>query len=278
MVHPPAPETTGRPATEATRSTRQRLLAAAYEVLVDEGYQAATVQNVARRANLTTGAIYANFTSKHELLVQAVLERWAQSPGLNPLQLLRSPAAETPGGLRALDGLEALEESDRRSGGPDDVASESGRAGDTPSGPAGSAHSPGSSDQSGPLGLHDLVEFLADQITAAPAPEHRLLTEVTGAAIRHDVAMSRLRAGILLVESFARDAIVRAQAEGRLDERFPTDVLVTLAVNVYLGSITSKSFNLPQPSREALYQVLDLLQLVPGDPAASDRPVPDREA
>ena len=57
-------------------STRDRLLAAAYELLIANGYQATTLQAVARRAGLTTGAIYAHFGGKQELMAHAVLNEW----------------------------------------------------------------------------------------------------------------------------------------------------------------------------------------------------------
>lgn len=56
--------------------TRERLLRAAYDLLVANGYQATTVQAVARRAGLTTGAIYANFGGKQDLMAHAVLDAW----------------------------------------------------------------------------------------------------------------------------------------------------------------------------------------------------------
>ena len=49
-------------------STRDRLLAAAVEVFVEQGYEGARLQDIARTAGLTTGAIYANFRGKDELL------------------------------------------------------------------------------------------------------------------------------------------------------------------------------------------------------------------
>lgn len=58
-------------------STRARLLTAAYDLLVKDGYHATTVQGIARKAGLTTGAIYANFANKQELMACAVLERWS---------------------------------------------------------------------------------------------------------------------------------------------------------------------------------------------------------
>ena len=57
-------------------STRDRLLTAAYELLITNGYQASTLQAVARRAGLTTGAIYAHFDGKQELMAHAVLSEW----------------------------------------------------------------------------------------------------------------------------------------------------------------------------------------------------------
>jgi AcrR family transcriptional regulator len=53
-------------------STRDRLLAAAVEVFVEHGYEGARVQDIARSAGLTTGAIYANFRGKGELLFDAI--------------------------------------------------------------------------------------------------------------------------------------------------------------------------------------------------------------
>lgn len=53
-------------------STRARLLAAASEVFGEKGYDGTRVQEIARRAGLTTGAIYANFSGKADLLLEAV--------------------------------------------------------------------------------------------------------------------------------------------------------------------------------------------------------------
>src|SRR5947208_11040976 len=53
-------------------STRDRLLAAAVEVFVEQGYEGARLQDIARTAGLTTGAVYANFRGKDELLFAAI--------------------------------------------------------------------------------------------------------------------------------------------------------------------------------------------------------------
>lgn len=67
--------------------TRTRLLELATEVFADEGYAAVSVRDLARRSSLTTGAIYAHFLNKAELLVEAIDARVAadvEPPGERP--------------------------------------------------------------------------------------------------------------------------------------------------------------------------------------------------
>jgi AcrR family transcriptional regulator len=61
----------------ALESTREKLLAAATAVFSERGYDGAGVQEIARRAGLTTGAIYANFSGKAALLFEAIGARSA---------------------------------------------------------------------------------------------------------------------------------------------------------------------------------------------------------
>jgi AcrR family transcriptional regulator len=73
-------------------STRDRLLAAAVEVFVEQGYDGARLQDIARAAGLTTGAIYANFRGKDELLFAAIGARaGAEVDGLLAEGLGREP-------------------------------------------------------------------------------------------------------------------------------------------------------------------------------------------
>jgi AcrR family transcriptional regulator len=51
---------------------RERLVTAAAEVFSERGYDGARVGEIARRAGLTTGAIYGRFTGKAELLRAAI--------------------------------------------------------------------------------------------------------------------------------------------------------------------------------------------------------------
>ena len=54
------------------RDTEARLLASAAEVFAERGYDGAGVAEIARRAGLTTGAIYSRYRGKAELLVHAL--------------------------------------------------------------------------------------------------------------------------------------------------------------------------------------------------------------
>jgi AcrR family transcriptional regulator len=53
-------------------SVRDRLVTAAAEVFAERGYEGTRVQEIVRRAGLSTGAIYTNFRNKAELLLAAV--------------------------------------------------------------------------------------------------------------------------------------------------------------------------------------------------------------
>ena len=63
-------------ATELTHTDqdelKERLLHAAAEVFAENGYEKAGVAEIARRAGVTTGAIYSRYSGKAELLIDAV--------------------------------------------------------------------------------------------------------------------------------------------------------------------------------------------------------------
>lgn len=59
-------------ARRAPGATRDRLLDAAAKVFLESGYDGARVVDIARAAGVTTGAIYANFRDKADLLVKAL--------------------------------------------------------------------------------------------------------------------------------------------------------------------------------------------------------------
>jgi AcrR family transcriptional regulator len=77
------------PATRAEgsrRNSRAALIEAAFEEFSTKGYEATTVAGIADRAGVTTGALYAHFTSKLDLLLATL--------GLTPIEdILRSARA-----------------------------------------------------------------------------------------------------------------------------------------------------------------------------------------
>ena len=79
MVSPPSTDEGSAP------PTRDVLINAAMPVFRSNGYELTTVDDIARSAGLTTGAIYASFASKDELFYAAVslvedrFESWAQT-------------------------------------------------------------------------------------------------------------------------------------------------------------------------------------------------------
>src|SRR5262245_45774637 len=80
-------------------STRERLLDAALEVFLAQGYDGARLADVARTAGLTTGAVYSNFRNKAELLSEALGGR--TSAEIDEL-LGAIPAESLPDALRLL--------------------------------------------------------------------------------------------------------------------------------------------------------------------------------
>lgn len=81
-------------------TTRGRLIRATIELFIEGGYEATRVQRIARKAGLTTGAIYANFASKEALLSEAI--------GQASLAALRASVVEVGQDLTAADILALL--------------------------------------------------------------------------------------------------------------------------------------------------------------------------
>lgn len=65
----------GRIAGVTAEQTRDRLLEAAAAVFASKGYEGATIAEIAERAGLSSGAIYAHYQSKAELLTEAIRGR-----------------------------------------------------------------------------------------------------------------------------------------------------------------------------------------------------------
>lgn len=78
----------------ARPSSRAALVDAAFEEFSTKGYEAATVAGIAERAGVTTGALYAHFTGKLDLLAETV--------GLAPIEAILRSAGQ----IAALPGRE----------------------------------------------------------------------------------------------------------------------------------------------------------------------------
>ena len=75
-------------------NARQSLLDAAVAEFASKGYESATVAGIARRAGVTTGAVYAHFRSKLELLLEAVGLHTADTFVRRALGIAKRPARE----------------------------------------------------------------------------------------------------------------------------------------------------------------------------------------
>jgi AcrR family transcriptional regulator len=62
----------GRVAGMTVDETRDRLVDAATQVFAEQGYDGARTSEIARRAGLSTGAIYSQYETKAELLLEAI--------------------------------------------------------------------------------------------------------------------------------------------------------------------------------------------------------------
>jgi AcrR family transcriptional regulator len=85
--------------TSAVRGTgRDRLLAAAEQLLADQGYHATSVDQVVRLAGLTKGAFYWNFDSKEELFLGLLEERFDSRARALMTMVAAASAEETTSG------------------------------------------------------------------------------------------------------------------------------------------------------------------------------------
>jgi AcrR family transcriptional regulator len=62
------------PLTNKARITRAALVRSAYDLFIEEGYGAVSVRDLARRTQVTSGAIYGHFRNKADVLVAAIAD------------------------------------------------------------------------------------------------------------------------------------------------------------------------------------------------------------
>src|SRR5712675_706785 len=75
----------GQPKGDKRARTRAKLLEAARELIRKKGFQRTTLQEVAQRAGMTSGAIYGNFRNRDELFIALAEVYWAPiKPEIKP--------------------------------------------------------------------------------------------------------------------------------------------------------------------------------------------------
>jgi len=80
--------------------TRAKLLEAAREVIREKGHERASLEEIAERAGMTTGAIYGNFKSREDLFIALGQTYWAPikprvKAGANLAEVMRAMADAT---------------------------------------------------------------------------------------------------------------------------------------------------------------------------------------
>ena len=85
-----------RPKGDKRQRTRAKLLDAARELIREKGYARTTLQDVASRAGMTSGAIYGNFKNRDELFIALGQTYWA------PIRPKIKPGATFAEAMRAL--------------------------------------------------------------------------------------------------------------------------------------------------------------------------------
>src|SRR3954463_13696265 len=86
-----------QPKGDKRERTRTSLLDAALALTREKGFEQTTLQDVAERAGMTTGAIYGNFKNRDELFMALAVRQWAPirprfSPGSTFAELMRAMA------------------------------------------------------------------------------------------------------------------------------------------------------------------------------------------
>ncbi|MBA2682008.1 MAG: TetR/AcrR family transcriptional regulator [Ktedonobacteraceae bacterium] len=80
---------------EASRETRARIIAAAYKVLAEKGYEATTLREISKAADAAPGLVHYYFGGKDQLLVE-VLKEVGERHTQMPEQLVQATDAPDP--------------------------------------------------------------------------------------------------------------------------------------------------------------------------------------
>src|SRR5947208_2684538 len=95
-----SPSSRRKPKGDKRERTRAKLLEAARQLVREMGYEHTTLEAVAKRAGMTTGAIYGNFKNREELFVALGQAYWPDmkpkvKPGASVPEIMRAMAKAT---------------------------------------------------------------------------------------------------------------------------------------------------------------------------------------
>src|SRR6188472_953659 len=121
MASTNAAPASSKPKGDKRDRTRATLLEAARELIREKGYERTTIEEVAARAGMTTGAIYGNFKNRDELFIALGQAYWPPiapkiAPGATFAEAMHAVAKATPAAIGRLTGLAyALKNAELRS-------------------------------------------------------------------------------------------------------------------------------------------------------------------
>lgn len=100
MTDSSAPSPRARPKGDKRDRTRSKLLEAARSLIREKGYEHTTLDEIAERAGMTTGAIYGNFKNRDDLFIALGQTYWAPikprvKPGASFSDVMRAMAEAT---------------------------------------------------------------------------------------------------------------------------------------------------------------------------------------
>jgi AcrR family transcriptional regulator len=96
----PMPSPRSRPKGDKRERTRAKLLEAARALIREKGHEHVTLEDIAERAGMTTGAIYGNFKNRDDLFIALGQRYWAPikprvKPGASFSDVMRAMAEAT---------------------------------------------------------------------------------------------------------------------------------------------------------------------------------------
>src|SRR5215813_15674551 len=96
MAESPTASARSGPKGDKRERTRAKLLEAARALIQEKGHEHTTLEDIAERAGMTTGAIYGNFKNREDLFIALGQTYWA------PIKPRVQPGASFPDVMRAI--------------------------------------------------------------------------------------------------------------------------------------------------------------------------------